>query len=305
MNQILKQLVKLLYMFYLWLEGIVLTLIPKSLRYKDLDGETVLITGGGSGIGRQLALRFSRLGCRVVLWDVNEKGNGETEKLLKEHGGQCYSYVCDVTDREKVYAVARRVKDEVGPVTILVNNAGIVTGKRLLDLPDHLIEKTFRVNVISHFWTYKAFLPDMIAANHGHIVTISSLAGSSGMNYLSDYCASKSAASNLHESVYFELKDANATGIKMTLVAPFFVNTGLFEGADGGYFSLLTTEYVADNIISSVQCNQEVAIIPGYFTPILMLKALMPLPAYSVFFELLKGFDAMKTFVGRSAKKES
>ncbi|XP_023223197.1 short-chain dehydrogenase/reductase family 16C member 6-like [Centruroides sculpturatus] len=304
MNEAVRIALNVLYMLYLWIEGIILVFIPKRFFYKDLNGEVVLITGGGSGIGRLLALKLSRLGCRVVIWDVNEEGNRETQQQVKSQGGECYSYVCDVTDREKVYAVASKVKEEVGPVTILVNNAGIVTGKKLLDTPDHLIEKTFQVNVIAHFWTLKAFLPDMISANHGHIVTISSLAGFSGINYLSDYCASKSAAITVHESLHFELKEEKRENIKMTLIAPFFINTGLFEGADGGYFALLDSEYVADNIISSVRSNQEVAIIPTYFNAITMMKALMPLRAYTVFYDLLKGFNAMKSFVGRTEKKE-
>ncbi|XP_023223198.1 short-chain dehydrogenase/reductase family 16C member 6-like [Centruroides sculpturatus] len=302
MNEVVKVIVNIFYMLYLWLEAVVLQFVPRKLRYKELDGEIVLITGGGSGIGRLLALRFAGVGCRVVIWDVNEEGNRETQQQVKSRGGECHSYVCDVTDREKVYAVARKVKEEVGPVTILVNNAGIVTGKNLLDIPDHLIEKTFQVNVIAHFWTLKAFLPDMISMNHGHIVTISSLAGFSGINRLSDYCASKSAAIAAHESLHFELKNDNVSGIKMTLVAPFFINTGLFEGADGGYFSVLTPEYVADEVISGVRCNQETVILPSIFSAIVMVKAIMPVTAYSVYYELLQGYNSMKNFVGRSRK---
>ncbi|XP_010769014.1 epidermal retinol dehydrogenase 2-like, partial [Notothenia coriiceps] len=70
-----------------------------------------------------------------------------------------------------------QVKREVGDVSILVNNAGIVTGKKFMDAPDSLIEKTMEVNTMAHFWTYKAFLPAMIANNHGHLVSIASSAG--------------------------------------------------------------------------------------------------------------------------------
>merc|ERR1712192_318767 len=85
-------------------------------------------------------------------------------------------------------------KEEVGPVTILVNNAGIVSGNTILDTPDNKIVKTFEVNVFAHFWTIKAFLPDMIASKSGHVMNIASLAGHAGANKLVDYCSSKYAA---------------------------------------------------------------------------------------------------------------
>merc|ERR1712216_163973 len=121
-------------------------------------------------------------------------------------GGKASAYQCDVTDRAAVYALADKVKSEVGAVTMLSNNAGIVTGKKLLDAPDALCEKTMQVNSIAHFWTVKAFLPDWIEANHGHLITIASSAGTGGVPGLADYCASKWAAIGFQESMRLELK---------------------------------------------------------------------------------------------------
>lgn len=304
MHQVVRFLISLGLFIYTWLEGIILTFVPRRFRYKDVKDETVLITGGGSGIGRLLAVRFSALGCRVIIWDVNEKGNEETVDIVKKHSGECYSYTCDVTKKDMVYATAQKVKDEIGSVTVLVNNAGIVTGKKLLDCPDDMIEKTFQVNTLAHFWTTKAFLPDMISNNHGHIITVSSLAGCTGINGLTDYCSSKFATVGFHECLSLELKKDNLTGVKTTLICPFFISTGLFDGSDPGFFSLLEPEYVADQIVAGMRCNEEIIILPGYFAIIIALKNTLPASTFGVIYETLKGYTAMDKFVGRTQKRD-
>lgn len=142
----------LLLLIYYWFESMVLALIPRRYRYKDIAGQIVLVTGGGSGIGRLLSLRFAGKGGKVVVWDLNLKSAEETVKLVKEAGGEAWAYSCDVSRREAVYEAAKKVKAEVGKVDVLVNNAGIVTGKRFLDCPDEMIQKTFEVNAMAHFW---------------------------------------------------------------------------------------------------------------------------------------------------------
>lgn len=143
---------------YYMLKAIVLFFIPKCLRFKDVSNETVLITGGASGLGRLMAIRFAKLGSTVVIWDLNINGLEETTKMIeelrskKDKVGKCHHYQVDISDRFKVYAAAERVRREVGDVTILINNAGIVTGKRFLECTDEQILKTFDVNTLAHFW---------------------------------------------------------------------------------------------------------------------------------------------------------
>jgi all-trans-retinol dehydrogenase (NAD+) len=136
---------------------------------------------------------LAKLGCIVVVWDMNMTGAEETAASIRKMGGTAYAYKVDVTNREMVYDIANRVATEVGQVTMLFNNAGIVSGKKIFDPEnsDAYMEKTVQVNTISHFWTVKAFLPAMIAKNHGHLITIASSAGLVGVNGLADYCASK------------------------------------------------------------------------------------------------------------------
>ncbi|KFP71475.1 Epidermal retinol dehydrogenase 2, partial [Acanthisitta chloris] len=214
-----------LFLYYL-LESLVFLVVPK--WKKNVSGEIVLITGAGSGIGRLLSLKFANLGATVVLWDINQEGLKETVRLARRNGTvRVHSYICDCSKRQDVYRVADQVKKEVGDVSILVNNAGIVTGKRFVDSPDSLAEKSMEVNTVAHFWTYKAFLPAMIATNHGHLVSIASSAGLFGVNRLADYCASKFAAVGFAESIDLEMRCLRKFGIKTTIVCPYVINTGM------------------------------------------------------------------------------
>jgi all-trans-retinol dehydrogenase (NAD+) len=95
---------------------------------------------------------------------------------IKKAGGEAWAYHCNVMDNEAVRQVATAVQSEVGKVDILINNAGIVSGKFITDLSDEHITRTMGVNVLSHFWTIKAFLPAMISSNRGHIVTVGTTA---------------------------------------------------------------------------------------------------------------------------------
>lgn len=138
---------------YYWLEAIALFFVPVSMRkLKNIAGDIALITGAGSGIGRLIALRMSRRGAKVVLWDVNKAALEETKKMIAVEGGNAWAYICNVADRKMVYNVADRVRRDVGHVTLLVNNAGVVTGTWFLDTPDEKITWTMDVNVNAHFW---------------------------------------------------------------------------------------------------------------------------------------------------------
>lgn len=143
---------------YYFIKAVLLFFVPKCFLFKDVSNETVLITGGASGLGRLLALRMAKLGATVVIWDLNTTGLEETTKMVeemrskKDKVGKCYHYQVDISDRFKVYVAAERVKREVGDVTMLINNAGVVTGKRFLECTDEKIIKTFEVNALAHFW---------------------------------------------------------------------------------------------------------------------------------------------------------
>ncbi|NXE79643.1 RDHE2 dehydrogenase, partial [Cochlearius cochlearius] len=233
---------------------------------KNFAGEIVLITGSANGIGRQIALNFAALGATLVLWDIDDKGNKETTRLAQNNGAnQVFAYHCDCSKREEVYQQADKVRKEVGDVTILINNAGILIGKKFCDIPDADFEKTLRVNFFSQVWTCKAFLPAMMARNRGHLVSVASAAGLLGAYRATDYSASKYAIIGMMEALDSELYHTGKQGIKTTIICPYFVNTELAKGFQSHNPLLLPVydaEYVARKITDAVQKEKFYLLMP-------------------------------------------
>uniref|UniRef100_T1JB39 Uncharacterized protein n=1 Tax=Strigamia maritima TaxID=126957 RepID=T1JB39_STRMM len=282
-----------------------LAFCPSSWIKKDVKDDIVLVTGAGSGIGRLLSVKFAKLGCTVVLWDVNKQGNEDTERMIKHDGGKVFSYTCDLSNKDEIYKTAERVKEDVGNVTILINNAGIVTGKPLLDSPDHMIQRTFAVNILAHFWTVKAFLPDMIMMDKGHIVTIASMAGMFGINHLADYCSSKFAAVGFDDALRVELYADGRKNIQTTVVCPYFISTGMFDGINSKIFPILTPEGVADSIVNAVLTNTKMIVLPKYGYLLVIVKTLAPRKFYTHVLGLIGGTRFMNAFHGRGGGAKS
>lgn len=306
MNFFLETIKVLLLSIWYNVESFIYFFVPK--KKKNIAGEVVLITGAGSGIGRLMAQEFAAHSTVLVLWDINQEGMKETARLAKSNGAsRVHYYICDCSDKNDVYRVADQVKREVGDVSILVNNAGIVTGKKFMDAPDSLIEKTMDVNIMAHFWTYKAFLPAMIANNHGHLVSIASSAGLIGVNGLADYCASKFAAVGFAESVGLELLATGKDGVKTTIVCPYFINTGMFDGCQTKWpklLPILNPDYVAKKIIHAVLTDQVYLLLPRSMYLIAGLKNVLNMKQAIVLGQYLGAFNLMDTFRGRSRKQE-
>ncbi|TFY59158.1 hypothetical protein EVJ58_g5948, partial [Rhodofomes roseus] len=162
----------------------------------DWGEQIILITGGSSGIGELIANTCAVRNVTVIVLDVNP--------IVTENYNINY-YKCDVSKWEEVEAVSKQIIEEIGHPTILINNAGVVQGKLLVDLTPEDVQQTFSVNTLAHFWTLKAFLPGLIERKKGHIITMSSVAGMVGMARMTDYNASKAALISLHESLRYEL----------------------------------------------------------------------------------------------------
>lgn len=271
---------------------------------KSVTDQNVLVTGAGSGIGQLTALRFLRLGARVVLWDINQDGMRQTINMAQQQGlpaaERMHTYRVDLSNRHDIYRTAELVLREVGTINILVNNAGVVGGKFFLDTPDDMFELTFKVNTFAHFYTIKAFLPAMIRRGVGHIVTLASAAGHAPITRLADYCASKYANVGLEYSLRLELAQAGLDDqIAMTIVKPYLINTGMFNGAHGNLFSPLEPDYVVDKLIEAVLYEREELFLPSYFSLLIHIPLMMSRKCYALFYELGGGFDFMNNFTGR------
>lgn len=281
-------------------------------RPKSVVGDVVLITGGAMGLGKLMAQRFVALGANVVLWDIQEDVLDNTVAELKTLAAphtKVFGYVCDITNKERVYKLAQLVKKEVGVVDILVNNAGVVFGKSILESKDDEVERTVAVNYISNFYTVKAFLPDMIEQKCGHIITISSVAGFTGVPFLADYCSSKAASFCFGEALRSELKTLTAGHVKTTLVCPYYILTGMFEGTEikstlGKLIAgnPLEPDTVAGDIVQAILLEEEFVVLPSQFLVIGILRALLPTRALDWFQGMTGATQAMNNFKGRGAR---
>ncbi|KAL6266910.1 hypothetical protein P5V15_003738 [Pogonomyrmex californicus] len=260
-----------LQIFYYFCESIYHSLF--GLQENSVTDEIVLITGAGHGIGKELAVQYACLGAKVVCLDVNKQTNEETTQEIKTLGkSSVYAYHCDVTKREDVFAVAKKIKEEVGDVTILVNNAGIMPCRVFLDFTTDEIMQTFNVNVLAHFWMLQAFLPNMIEKNHGHIVALSSMAGIVGFPNLVPYSASKHAVSGLMEALDDELRmhSEGKSEIKFTTIYPYMVDTGLCQKPKinklfKAFLALNSSKDTAAQIISAQRQNIKRRSVPSFW----------------------------------------
>ncbi|CAF1576525.1 unnamed protein product, partial [Adineta steineri] len=259
-------------------------------------------TGAASGLGKGVAQRLAHMGCTLILWDVDEAGNARVAQELNQEtkSKRVHAMKCDLTSRESIYECAKKVQDTVGNVTMVINNAGVVSGKPLVECSDASIQRTFDVNVLAHFWILKAFLPSMLDNNHGHVVTVASAAGLTGTARLVDYCSSKFAAVGLHEALTQELYALKKTGVKTTVVCPSFINTGMFEGVKTDVlFPLIKSDDICDKIVEAIRKDQHMLLVPKSLGPALVMKSIISTAA-QLEIQSLSGVDhSMDTFVGR------
>lgn len=119
----------------------------------DYGEEICLVTGAAQGLGRVLALELAKRHAVLVIWDVKEDKLQEVADEIKEMGRKVYPYVCDCSNRNEIYEAAKKVKKEVGPVSVLINNAGVnLSAQTILETNDEDIECTFKVNLYAHIW---------------------------------------------------------------------------------------------------------------------------------------------------------
>ncbi|KIW03926.1 uncharacterized protein PV09_04767 [Verruconis gallopava] len=216
----------------------------------DWPNEVAVVTGGSGGIGANIVAGLARRGIKVAVVDIVEPTQ------LAEHKNVRY-FKCDITKKDDVDAVAAEIKAALGPASILCNNAGIAHAHTILESSPGYLRKLFDVNVISHFYTIQAFLPDMIARKKGHIVSTCSMSSFVTPAGLVDYAASKAAVMALHEGLQGELKHRyQAPEVRTTVVHPTYVRTPLCDSyakaLEKSAAIQLAPETVADEIVAAI-----------------------------------------------------
>jgi len=186
----------------------------------ELDGKLAVVTGAGSGIGRALAVKLARAGARLALADLDAVGLAETARLA---GGAVFASSLDVSDRGAVRAFAEAVGAQ-GGADLVVNNAGISSAGRVVDLTPDTLERTMAVNFWGVVHGTQAFLPQLLARREAALANLSSTFGFMGVPGQAAYCASKFAVRGFTEALRHEVR---GTGLRVTVVYPGGVRTAI------------------------------------------------------------------------------
>lgn len=271
-----------------------------------IKNSSVLITGGASGIGRIMGrMALERGASRLIIWDINPRNIALTISELSRIG-KVNGYVVDVSRNEMVVEAFNKVKAECGEIDILINCAGIVTSNKTFDkMTSDEIVRTMNINTIAPMFVARAMLPGMIARNKGHICTIASAGGMLSNPKMSVYAASKWGAIGWSDSVRIELQEMKSD-VHVTTVAPYYINTGMFDGVKSRIIPILKPEYVARKVLNAIERNVSFKGIPFGFHFIRFWQAILPTRVFDWLFGDLFGiYHTMDEFTGRKSPSVS
>ena len=263
-----------------------------------LEGKTVLITGGASGIGKIMARLLLERNAKVVIWDINKQKIEETIAELTTKG-EVFGFVVDVSMVEAIQETAQKVKLEVGVVDVLINNAGIVVGKYFQEHTTEDIIKTMEINANAPMLITSAFLEDMLKQNSGHICNIASSGGLISNPKMSVYAASKWSLIGWSDSLRIEMEQLKKD-IHVTTVMPYYINTGMFDGVQSK-IPILKPEAAALTIVKAIEKNKIMLTLPGYIYRLTRLgQAILSVKAFDWFTGSVLGiYKTMEHFTGR------
>jgi NAD(P)-dependent dehydrogenase (short-subunit alcohol dehydrogenase family) len=250
---------------------------------RSLVGKVVAITGGARGIGRATAAALIASGARVAIGDIEE---ALAEQTAQELGHGTVGLPLDVTERHSFETFLDRVERELGPLDVLINNAGIMPIGPFIEESDDTAKAIIDVNVQGVILGSKAAIKRFLPRRSGHLVNIASAAGKAGFPGGVTYCASKHAVVGLSEAIRAEARD---TGISVSVVMPVVVNTELGSGlmATRG-FKAVEPEDVAAAIVDALQRDRYEVFVPRSLAAILRPKGLLPIRALDTVTRFLK-----------------
>lgn len=265
------------------------------MQFKD---NSVLITGGASGIGKIMARLLLEHGAKVIIWDIDES---KTTAVISELSalGVIVGYTVDISSKKQIKDTAIKVKQTFGGIDILINNAGIIIGDYFHQHNTSNILKTMDVNAIAPMVITSEFLQEMLAKNSGHICNIASSGGLISNPKMAVYAASKWALIGWSDSLRLEMKQLKKN-IIVTTILPYYISTGMFEGVRSK-IPILNPEITALKIIKAIEKNKKMVTIPGYiyrFTR--FAQAILPFNMFDWFAGSVLGiYSTMEHFTGR------
>ena len=275
-----------------------------------VEGKVVLVTGAAMGMGKMYVERaVAEKAAAVVLWDVDEDALKATAEALAGGGTQLHVDRVDVGDRASVAAAAERARQAVGDPHVVFNNAGIVRGNAYFwetaDIGE--AELTMKVNSLGPMFVAHELLPAMVASpDQCRLVNVASAAGLTPNPRMAAYAASKWAAVGWSESVRLELEQAGHPHVKVTTVCPYYVKTGMFEGATSArLLPLLEPEDVVAKVWQAMKDGDPMVVMPKTVLLSEMAKGILPTGLRDKAAELLGVHKSMESFTGRPAAQES
>lgn len=273
---------------------------PQKSNYMKIKNCTILITGGASGIGRIMGRIALQQGAKsVAVWDINESNITDT---IASHAayGTTKGYCVDVSSAERVAEAYTETTRDLGPVDIVIQCAGIVTSNKPFHentLQD--INRTMTINAIAPMYVGLSALQDMVARDHGQIATVASAAGMLSMPKMSVYTASKWSTIGWSDSVRIELQRMKSN-VKITTIAPYFINTGMFDGVQSKIFPILEPEKTARKILKGIEKDKTFVGIPFKYHFIRFMQGIIPQRPFDWFFGDVFGlYTVMDHFTGR------
>ena len=256
--------------------------MAKALR--SLGGQVVAITGGARGIGRATAAALIAQGARVAIGDIDAS---LAERTAQELGVGTVGLPLDVTDRTSFDKFLQEVESRLGPLDVLVNNAGIMPIGPFVEESDATAQRMIDINLHGVIYGSKLALERFLPRGRGHLVNIASMAGKTGIPGGATYCATKHAVVGLSETLRTEFRDSN---IDVSVVMPVVVNTELGSGlAQTRAIKVMQPEDVADAIVEALQTGRFDVYVPKSMNATVRLTAIVPRRVAEAIGRALKG----------------